>query len=60
MQTTLIIDFVMAIAAIAGGTGTKDFIYDFKLDQFGLFRDPNEDFVSYAKVTNTSVYFSFL
>lgn len=46
--TSLIVDLVMGAAALNGAVGRDDFIYDFKLDQFGIFRKPNESFSSYA------------
>ena len=44
-------------ASLSGEVGITDFVYDFKLDQFGLFREPGEDFVTYAnRVFSSSLW----
>ncbi|WLI78520.1 hypothetical protein Q5705_08270 [Kosakonia sp. H02] len=40
-------DLIRSAASIAGVTSLSSFVYDFKLDQFGLRRDPDESLSDY-------------
>ena len=50
----LIEDMVRKAATIAGVSSLSSFVYDFKLDQFGLRRDPDESLAEYIRDVFTS------
>ena len=55
--STLVTDLVGVVAELAGAAGKDDVVYDFQLDQFGLYREPGESFSTYAhRVFSSSIW----